>query len=91
MRPDVCFLGTCSVDIELGVGTTIAEEAAFKRVLVSQCNQIVLAVTNEKLGTASPFAVAAMRDIGRLVIEADAEPHKLASLQHSGVPLLIAD
>ena len=91
MRPDVCFLGTCSVDIELGVGTTLAEEAAFKRVLVAQCNQIVLAVTNEKLGTASPFAVAGMRDIGRLVIEADAEPHKLASLQHSGVPLLIAD
>ncbi len=90
MRPDICFLGTCSVDIELGIGTTIAEEAAFKRLLVRQCSQIVLAVTNQKLGTASPFAVTPLAEVSRLVIEADAEPHKVQQLQGSGVPLLFA-
>ena len=90
MRPDICFLGTCSVDIELGIGTTIAEEAAFKRLLVRQCSQIVLAVTNQKLGTASPFAVTPLNEVSRLVIEADAEPHKVQQLQGSGVPLLFA-
>ncbi|QEL54573.1 DeoR/GlpR family DNA-binding transcription regulator [Chromobacterium paludis] len=91
MHPDICFLGTCSVDRELGVGTVMAEEAAFKRMLVEQCGQTILAVTNEKLDTASPFAVAPLADIGLLILEPDADPSRLAHLQASGVPLRMAD
>ncbi|POA97753.1 DeoR/GlpR transcriptional regulator [Chromobacterium sinusclupearum] len=90
MRPDICFLGTCSVDSELGIGTLQADEAAFKRQLVEQCGQIILAVTNEKLDTASPFQVAPLGDIGLLIIEPDADPSRLAHLQASGVPLRTA-
>lgn len=90
LRPDICFLGTCSLDIELGVGTTLSEEAALKRELVRHSSQVVLCVTNEKLDTASPFSVAAMADIGQLVLEADAEPHKLQRLRDCGVPVLLA-
>jgi len=90
LRPDICFLGTCSLDIELGVGTTLSEEAALKRELVRHSSQVVLCVTNEKLDTASPFSVAAMADISQLVLEADAEPHKLQRLRDCGVPVLLA-
>ncbi|ERE01865.1 MULTISPECIES: DeoR/GlpR family DNA-binding transcription regulator [Chromobacteriaceae] len=90
MRPDICFLGTCSVDGELGVGTVMADEAAFKRHLVEQCGHTVLAVTNEKLDTASPFIVAPLSDIGTLIIEADADPIRRAHLEAGGAPLLIA-
>lgn len=91
MHPDICFLGTCSVDAELGIGTTIADEAAFKRLLVAQCGQTLLAVTNEKLDTASPFSVAQLGDVGGLIVEADADPARLLHLQGAGVPLIIAD
>ncbi|POZ59938.1 DeoR/GlpR family DNA-binding transcription regulator [Chromobacterium alticapitis] len=91
MRPDICFLGTCSVDGELGIGTLQADEAAFKRQLVEQCGKTILAVTNEKLDTASPFLVAPLRDIGLLIIEPDADPARLAHLQASGVPVRAAD
>ena len=91
MHPDLCFLGACSVDIELGIGTTLAEEAVFKRVLVEQCGQTVLAITNEKLDTASPFAVAPLRDISHLIIEADADTDKRTRLAASGMSLWLAD
>ncbi|OWY38365.1 DeoR family transcriptional regulator [Xenophilus sp. AP218F] len=91
MRPDICFLGTCSVDCELGIGTLQAEEAAFKRQLVEQCGQVILAVTNEKLDTASPFAVAPLSELGLLILEHDADPARAAHLAAGGAPLLIAD
>jgi DeoR/GlpR family transcriptional regulator of sugar metabolism len=69
---DLCFLGACAIDAQIGVTAVDAEEAAFKRILVERSGQVAVAVTNEKLGTAAPYQVAILSEIDDLVIEADA-------------------
>ncbi|WP_051709797.1 DeoR/GlpR family DNA-binding transcription regulator [Andreprevotia chitinilytica] len=90
MRPDLCFLGVCAIDIEAGLGAGTAEDAAFKRQLVASCGAIVAVATNEKLGTGAPFAIADIQDVGHLVVEADADANQLAHLARSGVEIVRA-
>lgn len=87
MRPDLCFLGVCSIDAEAGVGASQAEDAAFKRQLVTISGAIVAVVTNEKLGTGAPFTIAPLAEITHLVVEADAEPAQLKRLAEAGASL----
>ncbi|MDR3426613.1 DeoR/GlpR family DNA-binding transcription regulator [Silvimonas sp.] len=87
MRPDICFLGICSIDALAGVGASQAEDAAFKRQLVAISGAIVAVVTNEKLGTGAPFTIAPLAEITHLVVEADAEPTHLQHLAEAGTSL----
>jgi DeoR/GlpR family transcriptional regulator of sugar metabolism len=90
MHPDLCFLGVCSVDPEVGVCSGGAEDSAFKRALVSGCGAIITAVTNEKLGTAAPYFVARLAEISHLVVEADADRGQLDRIRTAGVEIVLA-
>ncbi len=71
MRPSVLVLGVCGVDAEAGVTSHDLEEADLKSLLASRAGEIVLAATNEKIGTAASFFVAPIDRRARLFVEHD--------------------
>ena len=85
IRPDLCFLGACAIDPELGLSCVDFEDAAFKRALVAASASVVVAVTNEKFGTASPYTVCAVDALDRLVVESSAPEASLQTLTARGV------
>jgi DeoR/GlpR family transcriptional regulator of sugar metabolism len=71
VRPDVLMLGTCALDMQLGIGAFDAEDADLKRVLIEHAGSVALAVLNEKLGAAARYVVAPASEIADVVVEAD--------------------
>jgi DeoR/GlpR family transcriptional regulator of sugar metabolism len=90
MRPDLCFLGICSIDAEAGIGSIESEDAAFKRALVAGCGSIVAVATPEKLGTASPYFIAPLAEIAQLVVVADSDVEQIKRIRQTGVTVIMA-
>ena len=78
VRPDVLMLGTCALDMQLGIGAFDAEDADLKRVLIEHAGSVALAVLNEKLGAAARYVVAPASEIADVVVEADV-PESMAT------------
>lgn len=57
VRADLAVLGATGLHWEAGITTGDAEEAAVKRQIVASAAEVVLPITGDKLGRASPFAV----------------------------------
>lgn len=67
LRADLCFLGVTGVQAEAGLTTGDAEEAALKRVMLDAAAEVVVLATPDKLGTVSPWSVAGLDRLSRLV------------------------
>lgn len=67
LRADVCFLGVTGVQAEAGLTTGDAEEAALKSILMRSAAEVVVMATPDKLGAASPWTVAPLSGLNRLV------------------------
>jgi DeoR/GlpR family transcriptional regulator of sugar metabolism len=67
LRADLCFLGVTGVQDEAGLTTGDAEEAALKAVMVRAAAEVVVLATPDKLGAVSPWGVAALDRLSRLV------------------------
>ncbi len=84
MAPDICFVGACAVDARHGVRAFGFEDAVFKRALVER-SCIVVAATNDKLGTSAPFEVMPATDIDHMIVEHDAPTEQLKNFEEIGV------
>jgi DeoR/GlpR family transcriptional regulator of sugar metabolism len=73
VRADVCVLGICSLDTEIGITTAHHDEAHVKRAMVAASAEVIALATADKLQTASPWVVAPVGDLTHLVTDADAE------------------
>lgn len=69
VRADVCLLGVCSLDVEIGVTAANGEEALIKRLMIAQSAEVIAVVVADKLGTAMPYVVAPARELTHLVTE----------------------
>jgi DeoR/GlpR family transcriptional regulator of sugar metabolism len=87
MTPDTCFVGACAVDPHLGVAAFGFEDAAFKRAVLERSRIVVVAATNDKLGTSAPFQVMPAADIDDLIVEHDASTELLSCFEQVGVRL----
>jgi DeoR/GlpR family transcriptional regulator of sugar metabolism len=86
LRPDLCLVGACSVDPEVGVTLREREEAHVVRALLDRSARRVLLVSRDKLGTAAPYVVAAIEDLDVLVTDAPLDD--LAAYADRGVELV---
>jgi DeoR/GlpR family transcriptional regulator of sugar metabolism len=82
---DICFVGACAVDAQLGVRAFGFEDAVFKRALVERSRIVVVAATNDKLGTSAPFEVMSATEIDHLIVEHDASTELLKYFEDVGV------
>ncbi len=72
LRPDLCVLGACGVDIDAGLTAFGFEDAEFKRFVARRSASVLAAVTNEKLGPLGSYAVIPIGECSTLVVEHDA-------------------
>lgn len=72
MRADLCFPGTCAIDIDSGVWGNDAEESLFKRAMIECSGETAVAVMNEKFGADARHRFAAVSQIDHLIVEHDA-------------------
>ena len=90
LRVDLYLMGVTGVHAETGLTTGDFEEAAVKRALHQRAAETVVLASLDKLGTASPFSVAPLRELAALVVPA-ATPRSLRKkLQAGGAKVEIA-
>lgn len=85
LRPDVYLLGSCALDTVTGIGVYGFDEAEFKRAMLAQSRRVIAAASSDKLGVGAPFAVAPLRALRDLVVEADAPAETVGLFQQEGV------
>ncbi len=76
-RADICFLGICSIHLQLGVTGPDFEESEVKRAMVTASKEVIALASLEKLGTAEAFHVC---DTGRLSVIVTDEPENLKDI-----------
>lgn len=93
IHADLCIVGVCAVHAQKGLYAADPEEAMFKRAMLAASGRRAAAVLNERLLDTAPFAVAALAELGHLVLEADAPPEVLARLREAadGPDILLAN
>ena len=80
MHFDQCFLGACAVDPAQGLTVFDYEDAEFKRGLVRQSNELIVALTSEKIPSIARYKVVSCQEISILVVENDIPRDKVAAL-----------
>lgn len=71
LRPDLCLLGVCSVDVESGIGASHAEEAVLKQKMAQVSARVGVAALRERMLSRAAFRVVPLSAIDHLVVEAD--------------------
>ena len=69
IRPDLCFLGACTIDITAGITAMNYDDACLKRAMVAASASIVALITADKLDTRSAFAVAPLASLDHMVTQ----------------------
>jgi DeoR/GlpR family transcriptional regulator of sugar metabolism len=85
VRADLCFLGVTGVQAEAGLTTGDAEEAALKRVMLGAAAEVVVLATPDKLGAVSPWGVAGLDRLSRLVTPGGRPDWLPPGIEHRGV------
>jgi len=90
LRPDLCILGACGVDINAGLTAFEYEDAEFKRLVARSSASVLAAATNDKLGTSAPHTVIAAQECTTLVVEHDAPEDALGIYGETGIAVVHA-
>ena len=91
LRPDLCILGTCGVDMKAGLTAAGFEDAEFKRCVARSSARVLAAVTNDKLGLAAPYAVIAAEECSALVVESGAPAAAIEAYAQMGIDVVRAE
>lgn len=87
VRADLCYLGVCSLDPTFGLTSMYMDEAHVKRAMVEASSDVVALATADKLGTASTYVVAPLRDLTWLFTESSVPDEALAPYRAAGVTI----
>jgi DeoR/GlpR family transcriptional regulator of sugar metabolism len=87
-RPDICFLGICSIHPELGVTGPNFEESDVKRVMIKSSQKVIALSTLEKLGTAESFHVCPTEDLSVIITDRPEELGEIQVYEKMGIRVL---
>lgn len=87
---DQTFLGACALDPEQGVTAFDFQDAEFKRAVIAQSSEVIVALTAHKFPGVARFAVAGCEEISTLLVDRAAMGNKLALLEDKEVSILFA-
>lgn len=90
LRADLYLMGVTGVHAEAGLTTGDFEEAAVKRALHQRAAETVVLASIDKLGTASPFSVAPLRELAALMVPAATPQALRKKLQAGGAKVEVA-
>ena len=78
---DQCLLGACAVDPIEGVTVFDFDDAEFKRAIIKQSSEVIIALTQEKLGTVAKHRILPATDISSLLVEGESAVGILSKLE----------
>ncbi|MBD9391287.1 DeoR/GlpR family DNA-binding transcription regulator [Acidovorax sp. ACV01] len=90
LRADLYLMGVTGVHADAGLTTGDFEEAAVKRTLHARAAETVVLASIDKLGAASPFGIAALKELATLVVPAATPGKVVASLRAAGAKVVSA-
>jgi DeoR/GlpR family transcriptional regulator of sugar metabolism len=91
VRADLYLMGVTGVHVDAGLTTGDFEESAVKRALHERAAETVVLATLDKLGAASPFTVAPLKELATLVVPGSVPDRLRKSLHRLGVKLVRAE
>ena len=88
IRPDVCFLGICSIDIDEGVTGKDYEDAQVKKTMVENSKHVIALSTLEKIGRAENYGICAIKAIDTIITDTDPGHPELVSYAAAGIEII---
>lgn len=84
IRADICFLGVCSIHLQLGLTGHFYEESEIKKTIVNASRQVVALTTLDKIDTAESFYICPSTALSAIITtspsDAKLEPYKAAGI-----------
>jgi DeoR/GlpR family transcriptional regulator of sugar metabolism len=90
IRADIYFMGVTGIHPEAGLSTGDLEEAYVKLALSKQAAETFVLASHEKLGAASPYVVAALKDISGMIVEQSVPDESLLPYRQAGLSIIKA-
>lgn len=78
---DQCLLGACALDPIEGVTVFDFDDAEFKRAIVKQSSEVLIAMTQDKMGTVAKHRVIPANEISTLIVEGESSQGLLSKLE----------
>lgn len=88
---DIYFMGVTGIHVDAGLTTGDFEEASIKYALSQQAADTYVLASSEKLGAASPYAVASIDEVSGLIVSAEVEPGALVTYQERRLDIIYGD
>lgn len=85
IRADICFLGICSIDINMGVTGVSYEDCQVKKTMVETSKNVIALSTMEKIGTAEPHYICAANAIDTIITDVDPQQDRLRVFENAGI------
>ncbi len=85
---DQTFIGVCGLDPQVGMTAVYYEDACFKKEVLAQSNEVVAAVTADKVSQVARYKVVACEDIDIVVVSSDAN---IDNFRHLNMRIEVAE
>jgi DeoR/GlpR family transcriptional regulator of sugar metabolism len=87
VRADICFLGVCSIHLQLGLTGHFYEECEVKKTMVASSNQVIALSTPDKVDTAESFYICPATAL-HTIITSSPEDGKLQPFREAGIRIV---
>lgn len=88
IRADICFLGVCSIDLNIGITALSYEDSQIKKTMVETSKRVVALSTLEKIGTAENFYICAANEIDTIITDIDPDQGDLQPYRDAGITIM---
>jgi DeoR/GlpR family transcriptional regulator of sugar metabolism len=90
IRADLYFMGATGIHLEAGLSTGDLEEAHIKRALIASAAETHVLASLEKIGAASPYAIAPLTSVAGLIVDAAVQAAVLNKYKRAGLSIVRA-
>ncbi len=87
IRADICFLGICSIHLQIGLTGHFYEETEVKKTIVASSANVVALTTPEKINTAESFFICPATALNTIITASPEDPN-LEPFKAAGIDIL---
>ena len=88
LRPDLCFLGINSIDMEHGITDNDWDVVQIKKAMIESSKKIICLTISEKINSVQPIQVCTVPVIDTLITELDPSDPLLKPYVDAGIQVL---
>lgn len=88
IRASISVIGCGGVDIENGLTTTNIHEAQINRIIINNCERLIVVANYTKINKMTNFTVGSLKDIDVLITDVYADPDYIKEIRNAGVQVI---